>query len=67
MIKFDAMELSRTYTYPDGAKVTVNNITHLAVRPSGNHRLIAEDGTLHIIAAGWIHIEMKGSVSHFVI
>ncbi len=51
-------EASRTYTFPGGDKITLTNVTALLVRPSGNHRLQTGDGRLHIVPAGWIHIEI---------
>lgn len=33
-------------------------VTHLAVSPSGTHRLKTQDGKLHIVPIGWLHIEI---------
>lgn len=50
-------EKQRTYTFPGGDKVTLENVTELKVSESGNHRIKA-GGKLHIIPVGWIHIEI---------
>jgi hypothetical protein len=51
-------ERSRTYTFPAGEKVTLTDVKAVGVRPSGTHRLATVDGKLHIIPAGWIHVEI---------
>ena len=54
-------EASRTYTFPNGEKVTLNGVTHFLARDSGTHRLQTSDGKLHIIPTGWLHIEIDAS------
>lgn len=54
-----AHEDSRTYTFPGGDKITVDNVSHLCVRPSGNHRLKTKDGRLVIVAGGWLSLDVK--------
>lgn len=54
-------EKKRIYTFPQGDKVILENVTELIVRESGNHRLKTADGNLHIVPAGWIHIEIDDS------
>lgn len=49
-------EKKRTYTFPN-TKVELQNVTELIVRESGTHRLKA-DGKIHVIATGWVHIEI---------
>jgi hypothetical protein len=60
--KFDPAERSRTYTYPNGAgepiQITLNDVKELVVRESGTHRLVTGDGHRHIMAPGWLHIEV---------
>jgi len=51
-------EHSRTYRWPDGQTITLLNVTHFLARESGTHRLKTGDGRLHIIPAGWRHIEI---------
>lgn len=50
-------EKERIYSYPDGSKVILKNVTELIVSDSGNHRLKAS-GRLHIVLAGFNHIEI---------
>lgn len=51
-------ERSRTYTFPGGDKVTLAAVKAVGVRPSGTHRVATEDGKLHIVPVGWIHVEI---------
>lgn len=51
-------ERSRTYTFMDDYKVTIVGATHFLARESGTHRLKTADGKLHIVQAGWVHIEI---------
>lgn len=52
-------ERSRTYRFPGGETVKLVNVVAIAVRPSGTHRLKTHDGRLHIVPAGWLHIEIE--------
>jgi hypothetical protein len=61
MTELNPTEASRIYTFPGGDRVTLTHVTHLLVRPSGSHRLKTADGRLHIVPAGWIHIELDTS------
>lgn len=54
----DPVERSRTYTFPNGGKTTICNVSRLAVSPSGTHRIETPAGTKHIVPSGWIHIEI---------
>lgn len=56
MKPLDPIEDSRTYTFTGGEQITLHKVTHLAVSSSGTHRLKTEDGKLHIIPKGWLHI-----------
>lgn len=51
-------ERSRTYTFPGGETVRLENVTHFLARESGTHRLKTGDGRLHIVPTGWLHIEI---------
>ena len=52
-------EQSRTYHFPKGEAITLKKVTHFGVRPGGTtHRLRTADGKLHIVPAGWLHIEI---------
>lgn len=54
--KLEAPERSRTYQFPNGESVTIENVTHFLARESGTHRLQTSDGKLHIVPTGWLHI-----------
>jgi hypothetical protein len=54
-------EKSRTYTFPNGEKVTLTDVTHFLARESGTHRLKTADGKLHIVPAGWLHVEIDAA------
>lgn len=61
LTKLDPVEKSRTYTFPNGDTVSLADVTHFLARPSGNHRLRTADGKLHIVPAGWIHLEIDAA------
>lgn len=48
-------EVRRTYTWPDGSKVTIERPFALIVSENG-HRVEDCDGNGHYIPKGWIHI-----------
>jgi hypothetical protein len=49
-------ERSRTYTFPNGETVTLNDVTHFAAGET-THRLKTADGKIHIVPkSGWLHI-----------
>lgn len=50
-------EHRRTYHFPKGT-VTILDVMQICVRPSGTHRLETKSGQKHIIAAGWLSIEI---------
>lgn len=54
-------ETSRTYTFPNGEKITLHDVTHFLARDSGTHRLQTGDGKLHIVPVGWLHIEIDAA------
>lgn len=58
MTELKAMERRRTYSFPGGEKVTLENVTHFLCRSTGTHRLRTADGLLHIVPVGWLHIEL---------
>jgi hypothetical protein len=51
-------ERQRTYRFPGDEFVRIVGVVELSVRESGNHRLKDSSGKLHIVRAGWIHIEI---------
>lgn len=53
-------ERSRTYHYSSGdiTDITLENVTHFGKSDSANHYLNTADGKKHIIAPGWVHIEL---------
>lgn len=52
-------ENSRTYVFPGGDEVRVENVAAVCVRPSGSHRLETTDGMKHIIQPGWLAIRLE--------
>lgn len=52
-------EKSRTYHFPKGEKVVLQNVTHFLSRPSGTHRLKTADGKHWIVPVGWLGIELE--------
>lgn len=58
MTKLEPREDFRTYTFPGGERVVLEDVTHFLSRASGVHRLRTADGRLHIVPVGWIHIEI---------
>lgn len=58
MNTLNPIERSRTYLFPNGEKFTLENVTHLAVSAGGTHRLKTQDGHLHIVPTGFLHIEI---------
>lgn len=59
LAKLEPAEKSRTYTFPRGELVKLNNVTHFLARESGTHRLRTADCKLHIVPVGWLHIEIE--------
>lgn len=49
-------EAWREYTYEGGAKVRIENPTHLYVSSNG-HRVADREGHGHYVPKGWIHLE----------
>lgn len=47
----------RVYEFSD-TKIQLIDVRELVVRESGSHRLKTADGHLHIIPAGWRHIDI---------
>ncbi len=64
-VKINPPEKKRTYLFPGGNKVEVENVCAVCVRPSGNHRLETTDGRKLIVAAGWLSIELTMSAWTF--
>lgn len=61
-------EVSRTYRFPNGEYVTLDNPLKLHVSKSGGHRVFTADGNAHYIPSGWIHLcwKAKNGEPHFV-
>ena len=60
-VVLDPIEAKRIYTFPNGELVELIGVTELTVRPSGTHRLKTQDGHLHIVPSGWLHVEIDTS------
>ena len=58
LTELNPKEKSRTYSFPNGEKVQLHDVTHFLARDSGTHRLKTLDGRLHIVPVGWLHIEI---------
>jgi len=58
MTELNPMEKQRIYFFPNGEKIVLVEVTHFLARQSGSHRLKTNDGKLHIVPLGWIHIEI---------
>lgn len=58
LVELKPAERSRTYFFPGGERVHVENVTHFLCRSSGTHRLKTADGKFHIVPTGWLHIEL---------
>ena len=52
-------EKTRTYTFPGGETIKLENVTHFLARESGTHRLQTADGKLHIVPPTWLHIAIE--------
>jgi hypothetical protein len=53
----------RVYTFPGEHKIELIKPRELFISErSGNHRIKTEDGRLHIIPVGWLHIEIDSEV-----
>lgn len=48
-------EIRRTYTWADGAKVTIDEPLTLIVSDNG-HRIADSKGNGHYVPKGWIHL-----------
>jgi hypothetical protein len=51
-------ERSRTYHFPGGEVVTVNEVARLEVRESGTHRYETKDGRKGFVSKGWLWLEI---------
>ncbi len=58
LMPLNHVERSRTYHFPDGKTLTLKDVTHLLVRPSGTHRLMTKDGRKWIVPPGWLAVEL---------
>jgi hypothetical protein len=51
-------EVYRTYTFPSGAIVKIEEPVKI-LRNERGHRLISADGTCHYVPVGWVHLQWK--------
>ena len=54
-----SQELYRTYAFPGGETVTIEEPTFIYVSKSGGHRIIDKKGISHYIPCGWKHLQFK--------
>lgn len=52
-------ERKRTYVFPGGERLVLENVTKLEVRESGKHRVETKDGRKLFVAPGWLWIELE--------
>lgn len=52
-------ELKRTYVFPGGDKLELENVTRIEVRESGKHRVETADGRKLFVAPGWLWMELE--------
>ena len=52
-------ELTRDYVFPGNWHVFLKDVIEITIRPSGTHRAKTKDGHLHIIATGWLHVDIN--------
>lgn len=57
-VELNPSERRRTYWYEGGTTVELINVRRIAISSSGTHRLETGDGVKHIVAPGWLHIEL---------
>lgn len=51
-------EKKRTYIYPEGS-YSIVNVSKVAIRSTGTHRLETTDGKKIIVRPGWLAIELE--------
>jgi len=56
--KLSPAERSRTYRYRGGDSIGYRNVTAIAVSGSGTHYVETGDGLKHIVAPGWLSIDL---------
>lgn len=58
----------RTYTFPGGRSVTIDEPLKLNVSDSGGHRIFDRQGLSHYVPPGWLQLtwEAKPGRPHFV-
>lgn len=61
MTKLDPVEKKRTYYFPDGNKIEIENVSEFLYRESGRHRLKTLENKLYIIQNGWFYIEIEAN------
>ena len=69
-LKFEdiSSEAIRTYEWPSGVKVIIDEPLYLNVSKSGGHRIFDAYGISHYIPSGWNHLYWvaKDGQPHFV-
>lgn len=55
-VKNISTETKRTYTWPDGSKVTIESPVQLVVSANG-HRIVDAQNNGHYVPKGWIHLQ----------
>jgi hypothetical protein len=62
-------EESRTYVFPGGDKVTINEPLQLHVAASGSARVLDAAGVSHYVPSGFIHLywKVKEGAPNFVL
>jgi hypothetical protein len=51
-------ERSRTYAFPDGTQLKIENVSRIEVRESGKHRIETADGKKFFVCPGWLWMEI---------
>ena len=60
-MEHDLTEIARTYTFPNGDTITIEQVRKLKISASGNHRLTTANKRLHIVRNNWLHIEIQSA------
>ncbi len=65
---FIGTEESRTYVFPGGDLVQIDNPLYINVSSSGSHRIFDGQGVSHYVPSGWNHLSWitKPGDAHFV-
>ena len=55
------VETRRQYNFPNGSVVAIVGVTRLKVSSSGTHYLETVMGSKHIVAPGWLSIDIDAT------